>query len=88
MPAEAKNSWAPGLTQADVPEAIHACSRKLNTDSGVHSFPKEISASHSKQLFQQNECLQTQTNRVVQESVNTCQLCTYASIGWWNNTPI
>jgi hypothetical protein len=88
MPAEAKNSWAPGLTQADVPEAIHACSRKLNTDSGVHSFPKEISASHSKQLFQQNECLQTQTSSVVQESVNTCQLCTYASIGWWSNTPI
>ena len=40
--AEVNNSWAQGLTQADGPEEIDACTRKLNTDS-VHHVPKEIS---------------------------------------------
>ncbi len=87
MPAEANNSWAQGLTQADVPVDVHACSRKLNTDSGVHHFPKKRSASYSKQLLQQNECLKTQTSSGVQESVTTCQLCTCASVGWCDIPP-
>jgi len=87
MPAEANNSWAQGPTQADVPEDIHACSRKLNTESGVHYFPKERSASYSEQLLQQNGCLKTQTRSGVQGSVTTCQLCTYASIGWCSTPP-
>lgn len=87
MPAEANFKWAQGLTQADVPEDVHACSRKLNTDSGFHHVPTERSASYSKQLPQQNESLKTQTSSGVQESVATCQLCRYASMGWRNTSP-
>ena len=53
-----KQQLGSGLTQADVPEKIHACTRRLNTDS-VHHFPKERSASYSQQLLQQNVAVNT-----------------------------